>query len=358
MNQNNFNKNRKSFNLEPRHQWAGKAICAIPKYSDLEQPGTERTTERSVVSRAAPMVESVPFDTAAHIASFISLLKQATSLRETRCAFETYPLEFSLAAGITMSDNDAPPGVWIGNPAHATRYRGVYFHGGGYVAGSIRMYAGLVSRLAEATRSWIFLPDTPLAPEQQFPAAHDSAIAACRYAGSEALKAAGPAATLFLAGDSCGAALAIATAMRLRDEPKAIPLSAIVGLSPTLDMSATADSYDRCRQTDKIVSQELTKQCIAMYAPNADPRDPMLSPVYGRLSGLPPMLLQASEDEAVFDDSTQAASRARQEGAHIEVQTWPGLPHVWHLLAPLLPEATFAIQRIGEFVRRANGDEN
>jgi epsilon-lactone hydrolase len=228
----------------------------------------------------------------------------------------------------------------------------VYLHGGGYVAGSIKMYAGLVSRLADATRSWIFMPNIPLAPEQQFPATHDAAIAAFRYAGSNTPSIPEKAASLFLAGDSCGAALALATGMRLRDEPESNPLSAIVGLSPTLDMTAAGDSYVRCQQTDLVVSREVTQQCIATYAPNPDPRNPMLSPIYGQFSGLPPVLLQVSDAEAVFDDSI-AASLARQQGGHVEVQTWQGLPHVWHLLAP---EATFAIQSVGEFIARRLGD--
>lgn len=299
--------------------------------------------------------EALDFDTAAHVLAFKALVAQSSSLQDMRRAFETYALGSPLLSGTTITAIEAPSGVWIGNPAHATKNRGVYLHGGGYVAGSVRMYAGLVSRLAEATQSWIFMPDIPLAPERQFPAAHESAIAACRYAGNNAPTMTEKAATLFVAGDSCGAAVAMAIGMRLRDAPEANPLTAIVGLSPTLDMTAGGDSYNRFAQTDLVISREITQHCIATYAPHEDPSNPLLSPVFGRFAGLPPVLLQVSDDEAVFDDSMLAASRARQQGAPIEVQVWRKLPHVWHLLGPQLREATSAIQCVGEFIRRTHG---
>lgn len=197
-----------------------------------------------------------------------------------------------------------------------------------------------------------------LAPERQFPAAHDAAIAACRYTASNAPSTGEKAVSLFLAGDSFGAALALATGMRLRDGQESHLLSCIVGLSPTLDMTAAGESYIRCAQTDALISRELTQQCMATYAPNIDHSHPILSPTYGRFAGLPPLLFQVSEDEAVFDDSILAASLARQQGVHVEVQTWRGLPHVWHLLAPQVPQATLAIHSVGEFIREILNDED
>jgi epsilon-lactone hydrolase len=291
------------------------------------------------------MVEPCVFDAEAHVTAFSKLLGQATTVADMRRAFETYPIESSPVANTVMVNIGDPPGTWIGDPTHVMGRRGVYLHGGGYIAGSIQMYAGLVSRLAVSTRSWIFVPDIPSAPERQYPAAHDAAIGACRHAFCNGPYSREDAISLFLVGDSCGAALALATGMRLRDKGEVNALSAIVGLSPTLDMRAAGESYIRWGSTDKVISREMTRQCIAMYAPGIDPSDPMLSPIH-------------SEDEAVFDDSTLAASLARQQGCPIEVQTWPGLPHVWHLLAPQLPEATFAIQCAGQFIRKVLGDED
>jgi epsilon-lactone hydrolase len=294
------------------------------------------------------------FDVEAHIHSFSELLRQAVNIQETRRLFESYPIDPTPLGGTIGYEIADPPGMWIGISHPNVRHRGIYLHGGGYVAGSVKMYAGLVSRLAAATRSWIFVPDLPLAPERTFPAVHDAAVAAFDYVQDHGPLSLEKPTSIFLAGDSCGAALAFATAMRLRDEHRSNKLSAIVGLSPILDMTAASESYIGCAATDKVVSRELTRYCAATYAPTTDPRDPRLSPLYGSLVGLPPVLLQVSEDEVVVADSTRAGNLAGQQGCHLEVQKWRGLPHVWHLLAPHLPDSLVAIECVGEFMARVN----
>jgi monoterpene epsilon-lactone hydrolase len=297
------------------------------------------------------------FDLNAHVLAFSTALGQATTVEEMRRIFETYPLDASPIAGSVVDEVQEPRGIWIGHGSHPKNDRGLYLHGGGYVTGSPTMYSGLVSRLARVTRSWIFVPEFPLAPEHPFPAAHEAAVTAARYAMHSGPLASGAASRIFLAGDSCGAALAFATAMRLRDEEGADCLSALLGLSPLLDMTATAESYDRCAASDKMISRDVTRQCAGLYAPNIDAADPLLSPIQGRFARLPPMLLQVSEHEAVFDDSTRASRVAQRDGCQLEVQTWPGMPHVWHLLAPHIPEADNAIARIGEFIARVRVPE-
>jgi acetyl esterase/lipase len=304
------------------------------------------------------MAKTLDFDTKVHVLAFSELLGRATTLQDTRRAFETYPMASAPIAGSVIHEIRNPPGTWFGNARSVAGRRGVYLHGGGYVAGSTKMYTGLASRLAAATRSWIFVPDLPLAPERQFPAAHEAAIVATRYVIGNSPFTAESSTRVFLAGDSCGSALALATAMKLRDEQEFRSLSAIVGLSPILDMTASAESYIRCAALDKIVSRDSTRQCVSMYAPAEDPSGPALSPLRGCFTGLPPVLLQVSEDEAAFDDSNEAAFLATQQGCQLEVQNWQGLPHVWHLLAPYLPEADIAIERVGQFVGRVLGDED
>jgi epsilon-lactone hydrolase len=304
------------------------------------------------------MARTPDFDTKSHLLAFAGLLGRAATLQDMRRAFETYPIDSAPIADSVIYEIGEPPGTWIGNSISVAGRRGVYLHGGGYVAGSTKMYAGLVSRLAAATRSWIFVPDIPLAPERQFPAAHEAAIGATRYVIGNSPFTREGSTRVYLAGDSCGSALALVTGMKFRDEQESNSLSAIVGLSPVLDMTASAESYIRCAASDKIVSRDSTRQCISMYAPVEDPNDPALSPLCGSFAGLPPVLLQVSEDEAASDDSTQAALLAKQQGCQLEVQNWRGLPHVWHLLAPYLPEADIAIARVGQFIGRAFGDED
>ena len=82
----------------------------------------------------------------------------------------------------------------------------------------------------------------------------------------------------------------------------------------------------------------------------AEPRDPLVSPLYGKLSGLPPLLIQVGDAEVLLDDSTRLAEKARAAGVDVTLEVWPDMPHVWHAFAPFLPEAERAIDRNGAFV--------
>ena len=86
-------------------------------------------------------------------------------------------------------------------------------------------------------------------------------------------------------------------------------------------------------------------------AQGADPRAPLASPIYGDLSGLPPLLLQVGERETLLDDSTRLAERAKEAGVDVTLEVWDEMIHVWQIFAPMLPEGQQAIDRIGEWVR-------
>jgi acetyl esterase/lipase len=79
-------------------------------------------------------------------------------------------------------------------------------------------------------------------------------------------------------------------------------------------------------------------------------RCPHASPLYGDPTGLPPILLQVGSDEILRDDSTRMAERLRAGGCDVTLEVWPRMPHVWHAFAPVMPEATRAIRRIGAFM--------
>ncbi len=290
---------------------------------------------------------------AAHVRTVSQRLGACVAIDDLRQAYETYPLDSTPSPHTSIREVDVPAGHWIGRPEFRTVRRGVYLHGGGFLAGGIRVYAGLVSRIADATHSWIFLSNYPLAPEQVYPAAHLAAVDACLYA-----KRHGPFETancehLFVAGDSCGAGLAMATAMHLRDNESSRVLNAVIGLSATLDLTASSEAYARCATSDFFVSATLTRQCAEGYAPGINPKEPRLSPLFGSFARLPPVLLQVSEHEAVCDDSARAAHEIRKSGGKVELQQWPNMPHVWHLFAGSLPEADDAVAKMATFVERA-----
>jgi len=99
-----------------------------------------------------------------------------------------------------------------------------------------------------------------------------------------------------------------------------------------------------------ILASSLQK-CSAAYRGDADPRDPLMSPLYGDLAGLPPLLLQCGSEEMLRDDSARLAAKAKAAGVDVTFEEWDEMVHVWHLFADRLSDGRRALSRIGEFVR-------
>jgi acetyl esterase/lipase len=225
----------------------------------------------------------------------------------------------------------------------------LFLHGGGYVAGSPALYRHITWRFADAAGAVVVAPDYRLAPEYPFPAAVDDAMATWR-----ALLASGvnPDHCAFI-GDSAGGGLALALALKLRDEGGPLP-GAIVALSPWTDLAVTGNS---CRPgtSDPMLTANDLPTIAAQYLAGADPRNSYASPLHGDPLGLPATLIQVGSDEILRDDSVRMAKRMRDAGCDVGLEIWPRMPHVWHAFAPLLPEARQAIARVGEFIREKTG---
>ena len=187
--------------------------------------------------------------------------------------------------------------------------------------------------------------DYRLAPEHPFPAALEDAVAAYRWLladGADSRRIA-------VMGDSAGGNLAFAMLLKARDEGLPLPAAA-VGLSPWLDLALASPSFRLNAEADPILNADEAPKFVEYYLAGADPRMPYASPLYGDPAGLPPTLLQVGSDEILRDDSVRMAEKLRAAGCHVELEVWPRMPHVWHLFAPVLPEARRAIERIGTFL--------
>jgi epsilon-lactone hydrolase len=222
----------------------------------------------------------------------------------------------------------------------------LYLHGGGFVTGSSSLYRHLTWRLATAGRARLLSVDYRLAPEHPFPAALEDAVAAYRWLladGADSRRIA-------VMGDSAGGNLAFALLLKARDEGLPLPAAA-VGLSPWLDLALESPSFRLNAEADPMLNADEAQSLVEYYLAGADPRMPYASPVYGDPAGLPASLLQVGSDEIVRDDSVRMAEKLRAAGCHVELEVWPRMPHVWHLFAPVLPEARQAIEHIGTFLQ-------
>jgi len=145
--------------------------------------------------------------------------------------------------------------------------------------------------------------------------------------------------------------LTLALMLKLRDEGAPLPAAAIA-LSPWTDLALTGASLHTNAARDPMLVASEVPRFAQMYAGDADRRNPYLSPLYGDPRGLPPTLIQAGGDEILRDDATRMAETMKDAGCDVALQIWPGMPHVFQLLVPVLPEANAAVEEIGKFVQR------
>ncbi len=223
----------------------------------------------------------------------------------------------------------------------------LYLHGGGYAIGSPKSHRHMLGPLSADSGLPIFAADYRLAPEHPFPAAVDDAVAA--YKG---LLDSGIAADkLAIAGDSAGGGLTIATLVAARDKGLPMPACA-VALSPWCDLSQGGESFRSRAERDPIVKKDGIDTMAAAYLAGADPKSPLASPLFARLNGLPPLLIQVGTEEALHDDAVALKARAESAGVEVSFESWGGMMHVWHIFHPILSEGRDAIARAGLFLKR------
>lgn len=221
----------------------------------------------------------------------------------------------------------------------------LYLHGGGYAIGSPTSHRDMVGMIADACGARTLLLDYRLGPETPFPGAVEDAVAAYK-----ALLAAGtPVDRLFIAGDSAGGGLTVATLVSLRDQGLPLPAAGIC-ISPWTDMSLASPSMYSKADADPLLRPEALKWLGDLYLAGQDPKAPLASPVYADLSGLPPLLIHVGSEEVLLDDALRLHEAARAAGVKSTLEVWDGQMHVWHLMAAIVPEGKQAIQRIGQFV--------
>ena len=220
----------------------------------------------------------------------------------------------------------------------------LYLHGGGFMVGTPRMYRKLVWRLAEATGAAVVTPEYRLAPEHPWPAAPDDAFSAYRT-----LIDAGHRGTdIAVVGDSAGGNLVLGLLQRLRDARLPLPASAAV-LSPWADLAGVSPSLRTNAARDPMLPAHKLRSAAEMYAAGADLEDPLVSPVYGDFSGLPPLLVHAGSVAVLVDDARRVAAAAEAAGVDVALKVWEAQPHAFHMLASLIPEARSAIDEVGRF---------
>ncbi|MFA5436141.1 MAG: alpha/beta hydrolase [Candidatus Neomarinimicrobiota bacterium] len=218
----------------------------------------------------------------------------------------------------------------------------LYLHGGGFVFGLTPMHLKMAAALALLLNTRILMPDYRLAPEHPFPAAPDD----CEKVYLWLLKQGIPAGNIVLAGDSAGGNLVLSLMMKVRDNGAALPAAAAL-LSPAVKLGG---GTSRPEFRDPLLPPKAMQFYTRSYVGKHDPRDPLISPLYGDLRALPPLLIHAGEDEILCDDARQLAEKARAAGAEAKLEIFPRMWHVWQLF-PALPQARQSLDAIAAFLK-------
>jgi monoterpene epsilon-lactone hydrolase len=275
--------------------------------------------------------------------------KMVGELDQVRQGFEDMLTQFGPAPGVTFTAAQigSSPGTWA-TPSEVVDGRVLlYLHGGGFALGSSKAYSPLASELASRLKGRVLVPDYRLAPENPYPAAIEDAVSAYRWLLAQGT----PAASIAIAGDSCGGGLTVAALVAIRDRGLPMPVGAAL-ISAWADLSATSDSITSKTGEDFVLNGDMLRGMAAGYLGATPPRTPGASPVYANLKGLPPLLIQVGATEVLLDDSTRLAAYAGAAGVKVRLDIWPEMFHVWHTWSARLDEGKEALDDMAAFLDR------
>ncbi|GAA2393154.1 alpha/beta hydrolase [Nonomuraea africana] len=245
-------------------------------------------------------------------------------------------------------------GEWV-RAGHGLDERKVllYFHGGGYFSGSPATHRPITWRLSVVARRPVFALDYRQGPIHSLAESLNDALDAY----GELIERGHVPGDILFAGDSAGGHLTLATLLALRDRGLPLPAAAIC-LSPWADLS---DNPRRAnRWMDPMLPASRVEWLAKRWTSGFDPRDPLVSPVYGDYTGLPPLMIVTGSTEVLRDEDRRVALRAREAGVPVTYEEWPRMPHVFAILADVLPEARLVYRHMARFLAavEAKGEES
>lgn len=265
-----------------------------------------------------------------------------------------------LAVAATSSATPLPPGVTRervnagGVPADRLRTPGAragrylfYIHGGGFAQAASDDTRAFAARIAQGIGATALMPDYRLTPAHPFPAGLDDCLTAYRWLLGQGVEPN----HIGFAGDSAGANLVLTVALAARDAGLPLP-AALTAFSPPTDLTMSGVTYRTKALVDPILGAGLPADAFRLYTDNGaiSARNPLVSPLFANLRGLPPTLLQVGTQEVLLSDSTRMADRLRAAGVVTQLEIWPGMFHAF--TGGTFPDAQQATNHVIQFIKR------
>ena len=272
------------------------------------------------------------------------------SIAQRRAASDAMGDLFPTAADVLVTQVEAHgvPAEWTSTPVASTSEVILYLHWGGYVWGSLKGHRHLVSELGRAAAMRTLALDYRRAPEFPFPHALEDAVSGYRFLLDSGFNPR----QIVVAGASAGGGLAVALLVRLKELGLQQPACALL-FSPWVDMTATADSYNRNAKRDPVLNRETMHFLAEQYLGQRSRKTPLASPVFADLSGIAPLTIFVGATEALLDDAITLTRAAGLADVSVRLEIWPKMFHVWPAYHPALAQGRQAIASAGSLLREA-----
>ncbi|NCB07438.1 MAG: alpha/beta hydrolase [Bacteroidia bacterium] len=271
-----------------------------------------------------------------------------TSIKEFRDKCESGAAKYGkLPKGIVIRE-DNPGGIkaeWLIPEGADSAKLILYVHGGGYVSGSCNDHRGFVSRLASRAGITCLTYEYRLAPEHPSPAAIDDSVKVYQTLLASGFQPE----NLLIAGESAGGGLTLALLLALKKRQISLPAAA-VAISPWTDLTCSGESY-KIKNNVSVAPKNSWTVFSKHYVGNQQADNPLISPLFGDLKGLPPLFINSAVNDELYGDGEQFSKKAKEAGVDITFRAGKGMVHCYPLLAPFFPEATEAMDEIIRFIR-------
>lgn len=321
---------------------------SAPDYRQYDAPRTAPLIEASEVSDAHQQV-------LAKLADFTS--KPVINITNARQRMDEL-FHREVDAKILPVDVAGVPGEWVLAEGADPDARLLYLHGGAFRVGSPHSHRHLTNELSRRCGMAVLAIDYRMLPEHKMIACHEDAQMAYRWILSNGPDGPAEMRSLFVAGDSAGGSLTLSVIAWARDQrlPSA---NGAIAFAPSTDATLSSPTWKDNLKSDPFLGPSLGRALdIPKFIFNIGGRisggaplnSPVLSPLFGHLSDLPPTLLQVSCDEMLYGDSQRYANKAQEQGGDVTLQVWPTMVHVFQAF-PELPEAEVALSNVAAFVK-------
>ena len=306
----------------------------------------------------APWLEIHPLSgedsvAAAALRSAVAPVKGTSQGTAGRGLFDEIMERVAVPEGVTFEAATVGgiPGWWAKPPQGKKRAAIVHVHGGWFTWGTARAFRNFVGHIALSAGTDAFIPDYRLAPEHPFPAAVRDLEACYRGLIDEGIT------QIALTGDSAGGNLALvllSTASAAASSDAVAPVGAVV-FSPITDLALTGESYDTRAEAELYFTKSQAAGLVRSYLGVTDPKNPLASPLYADLTGLPPIRVHVGDDEVLLDDSRRYVEHAVGAGVDARVDIWMGMPHGFVTNVGGFNAATQALKASGAFLTERLG---